>query len=333
LFRLSVTRFLNLLRILAGYILSRIMRRVIHFGRPVAVSIEPTNACNLHCPECPSGMRELTRARGNMKPEMFSSVIEQLSPTLSYLTLYFQGEPYLSPHFFEFVKVARARQIYVSTSTNGHFLGPAEAEATVLSGLNRLIISVDGTDQESYAAYRAGGSLQKVIDGIGYLARARQSLGRKNPAIIVQFLVLKSNEHQVPLIRKLAREWGADKVELKSAQFYDFEKGNPLMTTIGKYARYEKTPKGEARYRLRNTLPRHCFRMWSSCVITWDGKVVPCCFDKDATHPMGDLATQSFAGVWTGDAYQKFRQRILSEREKIGICTNCSEGTGLSRYL
>jgi radical SAM protein with 4Fe4S-binding SPASM domain len=309
-----------------------------HVGHPLAVSIEPTNACNLHCPECPSGMNQLMRQRGSMKIELFRSVIDQLSPALTYLTLYFQGEPYLNPRFTDFVQYARSKHIFVSTSTNGHFLDREQAETTVQSGLNRLIISVDGTDQNTYAAYRIGGSLEKVIEGIRHLSEARVKLGRANPEIIVQCLVLKSNEHQLTEVKRLGKEWGADKVELKSAQFNQFEYGNPLMTENQRYSRYSAANSGSgsgpaSKYRIRNTLPRHCFRMWSSCVITWDGKVVPCCFDKDATHPMGDLMQQPFSKIWRSIKYNEFRQRILSEREKIEICRNCTEGTGLSRFF
>jgi radical SAM protein with 4Fe4S-binding SPASM domain len=67
--------------------------------------------------------------------------------------------------------------------------------------------------------------------------------------------------------------------------------------------------------------------MWSSGVITWDGLVVPCCFDKDATHQMGNLAENSFHDVWKGPAYNGFRQAILKSRSEIDICKNCTEGT------
>jgi radical SAM protein with 4Fe4S-binding SPASM domain len=67
--------------------------------------------------------------------------------------------------------------------------------------------------------------------------------------------------------------------------------------------------------------------MWHSCVLTWDGRVVPCCFDKDATHQLGNLNTESFEKIWHGDAYNKFRSDILKARNEVDICTNCTEGT------
>ncbi|MFH1159542.1 MAG: SPASM domain-containing protein [bacterium] len=65
--------------------------------------------------------------------------------------------------------------------------------------------------------------------------------------------------------------------------------------------------------------------MWSGCVITWDGLVVPCCFDKDADHCLGDLKTQSFQDIWRGEKYREFRKRIFTERKSVDICRNCTQ--------
>ena len=67
--------------------------------------------------------------------------------------------------------------------------------------------------------------------------------------------------------------------------------------------------------------------MWHSCVITWDGLVVPCCFDKDAEYRQGDLKTETFAQLWRGPKYQNFRNSLLKGRDQIEMCRNCSEGT------
>jgi len=67
--------------------------------------------------------------------------------------------------------------------------------------------------------------------------------------------------------------------------------------------------------------------MWHSCVITWDGQVVPCCFDKDAEHPMGRLDQQNFNEIWHSRAYQNFRESLFHSRSQIEMCKNCSEGS------
>ncbi len=71
----------------------------------------------------------------------------------------------------------------------------------------------------------------------------------------------------------------------------------------------------------------HGWKMWHSCVITWDGKVVPCCFDKDAHYQLGEMAESTFENVWRGKAYQQFRASLIKSRSEIEMCKNCSEGT------
>ena len=329
---LFFTRFLNLLKIASSYLVSRITKRVIHWGNPVAVSVEPNNSCNLRCPECPAGMKELTRARGVMQPEMFKSIIHQLLPHLSWLTLYFQGEPYMSKYFFDFIAFARSKKIFVTSSTNGHFLDDITVRQTIDSGLNRLIISLDGADQSGYEAYRQGGDFEKVIAGIRLLISEKKRLHKRTPEVILQCLVLKSNEHQIDKIRHLAKDLGVDKLEFKTSQFYNYENGNPLMPENPKHSRYVRTssihPLSQSpvyKFTPKNRMPNACFRMWSSCVITWDGKVVPCCFDKDAIHETGDLNQQSFLEIWRGKPARDFRKKILGNRKAIDICSNCSQ--------
>ena len=76
---------------------------------------------------------------------------------LFYLTFYFQGEPYINPKFLEMVSYASKKKIFTSTSTNAHYLDSETARKTVESGLDKLIISIDGTSQDTYEAYRIGG--------------------------------------------------------------------------------------------------------------------------------------------------------------------------------
>jgi radical SAM protein with 4Fe4S-binding SPASM domain len=61
--------------------------------------------------------------------------------------------------------------------------------------------------------------------------------------------------------------------------------------------------------------------------MTWDGKIVPCCFDKDAKYVMGDINEQSFLEIWNDEPYREFRNKLLRSRKEIDICSNCSEGT------
>lgn len=290
----------------------------------MSISIEPTTSCNLRCPECPSGLRSFTRPTGMLDDVLFRKTIDELAPTLSYLTFYFQGEPYLHPRFLDMVSYASGKGLYTATSTNAHFLHEEAAFNTVRSGLDRLIVSIDGTTQEAYQSYRIGGSLEKVLKGTQNIIAAKKQLRSSTPHVVFQFLVVGPNEHQIPQVRQLAKQVGVDQLVLKTAQIYDFEKGSPLIPEQQRYSRYKQGADG--RWSVKNALDDHCWKMWHSCVITWDGKVVPCCFDKDAHFVLGDLKTNSFADIWWGEAYQRFRAQLLSSRSDIEMCRNCTEG-------
>jgi len=323
--KLSVQKAWNAASILSSYYRSRATGTPLIKGMPISISIEPTTSCNLRCPECPSGLRSFSRPIGMLQQQMFEKTIDQLKDTLTYLTFYFQGEPYLNPQFLEMVRYASSKGIYTATSTNAHYLKDEVARQTVESGLDRLIISIDGTTQRTYESYRIGGDLSKVIEGTKNIIAWKRKLRSKTPHTIFQFLVVRPNEHQIPEVYALADELGVDQVVLKTAQIYDYENGSDLIPVQEKYARYKK--KSDGTYAIKNNLADHCWKMWHSCVVTWDGKVVPCCFDKDAHFVLGDLQKQSFREIWFGEKYAHFRQSLLRSRSEIEICKNCTEGT------
>jgi radical SAM protein with 4Fe4S-binding SPASM domain len=315
----------NATKVLSGFFVSKWFNKPIQWGYPISVSFEPTTSCNLRCPECPSGLRAFTRPTGMLQQQFFEKTIDEISKELLYLIFYFQGEPYLNPAFLDMVKYANQKGIYTATSTNAHYLTDENARKTVESGLDRLIISIDGTTQDVYTQYRVGGNLEKVIQGAKNIVKWKKELNSKKPFVFFQFLVVKPNEHQIEDIKVLAKEIGVDEVRFKTAQVYDYEEGNRLIPTIDKFSRYKKNEDGT--YKIKNKLGNQCWRLSHSPVITFDGLVVPCCFDKDAQHKLGDLKKQSFKELWHNDQYVKFRTQLKEGRKNIDICANCSEGT------
>lgn len=216
--------------------------------------------------------------------------------------------------------------IYTATSTNGHYLNDTNCQKTILSGLDRLVISLDGIEQQSYEHYRVGGSLQKVLEGIRNLVKNKKLLKSRKPYIILQFIVFKHNEHEIEALQKLASELEVDHLAIKTAQIYDYQNAHDLIPTQERYARYKKNKNGD--FVFKNSLENSCWKMWHSCVFTQNGAVVPCCFDKDATHELGNVnQSQNFKAIWQGESYKNFRRKLLNSRKSIDICTNCTEGT------
>ena len=301
-----------------SYLRSHIFRDGMIRGMPVTVSIEITNHCNLRCPECFSGSGRMTRDRGYMDISLFEKICRELKPFLYEMSLYFQGESMLHPDFQSFLR--KSEGIRTTLATNGHFLTRENAELLAASGLNKLIVSLDGLDQDIYSDYRINGDIRTVLDGISNVSEAI----RKNSSdlkLVIQFLVNRMNEHQVPAIRRFSEEIGAS-VRFKSMQIIDddFEKWLP---TGKSFRRYEIR---DNRYTIMSRLPGNCARMWFNPVITWDGKVIPCCFDKDAEYILGDMNVESFREIWKGERYKSFRKAILTNRKNTGICRNCTSG-------
>jgi radical SAM protein with 4Fe4S-binding SPASM domain len=294
-------------------------------GMPLSIGAELTNNCNLHCPECLSGSGLMLRDRGYMDIELFNKVISELRPYLYNINLYFQGEPMMHPLFFSFLR--NSINMHTVVSTNGQFFSDENAEKIVRSGLSKLIISLDGIDQDTYSAYRINGTVNTVIDGIIKVTDAKKRYN-STLKIEIQFIVNRLNEHQIPQIRQLATRVKA-LLSLKSMQILnkeDIEKWLPLNRRFRRY----KMKNGE--YVIKNSLPDRCARLWFNPVITWDGKVIPCCFDKNAEHVMGDLNYDSFREIWDGPKYRIFRKSILSGRHMIEICRNCTSGLRGARY-
>jgi len=313
--------------ILAGYsyLKSSVTGSVNTNFMPLSIGAELTNNCNLHCPECSSGSGVMLRERGYMDIELFNKVIKELTPYLFNVNLYFQGEPMLHPLFFSFAE--QRRKFRTVVSTNGHFLSVDNSEKLVKSGLSELIISVDGIDQSTYSSYRINGDVNTVLDGIKNVSEAKEKF-HSQLKIAIQFIVNKLNEDQIPRMQQLADRFKAS-LSLKSMQILDNANIGSWLPLNERFRRYRKK---DGEYVIKNTLPDRCARLWFNPVITWDGKVIPCCFDKDAEYVMGDLNNDSFREIWNGPKYRIFRKSILSGRHRIEICRNCTSGLRGVRY-
>ena len=272
-------------------------------------------------------------ARGGLLTmELFHRILDDVKEHAHTMQFYFQGEPLLNKQLPEIIAAAHQVGLYTIVSTNAQALSRSTAEALVKSGLSHIIVSIDGFSEESYAAYRVGGSLHKALEGLQHLANAKAEL-HSRIRIELQVLRLRSNEHEWDWIKKNYKKLGATHLVFKTAQLYNFEHGHPLMPTDKRYSRYRKTADGtyvhKKSYQLFSLPFREgtgvglCLRLWSGCVITTSGDVLPCCYDKDHRHTLGNITTLSLSEIFHSNKANTLRKHIL-KGHLPEMCKNCN---------
>ena len=320
----SWRKFGNALLVLASYALSRLTGRYFVWGKPYSFMIEPSAICNLRCPQCPVGLKTLSRPQDNMRFADFKAIIDDIADYTWVIQLYFQGESFINPEILDMVNYAYQHKIYTTISTNGTRLANETfARDLAASKLGTLILSIDGASEETYTIYRQAGHFDRVLKGVRNFMRARGEMGKTFPIADLQFIVMRHNEHEMETIRELGRELGVDKVIYKSPQIYDFENAEDTLPQNPRFRRYEKK---DGQYVLKGSFSGYCKKIWYGSVITWDRKVIPCCFDKDAEFPLGEMGKESFGEIWEKEIYHQFRHHVVDNRDQIAMCRNCTEG-------
>ena len=323
---LTARRIGNITKTSIAFLLSTLLQKRFVWGIPPVLTIEPTNLCNLQCPLCTTGAGEMRRSAGKMTLETFKRIIDLMADDIFFLLIYHQGEPYINKNFFKFIEMAKTKNIYVTTSTNGHFFNRDNIEKTLDSGLDSMIVSVDGSTQQIYEKYRIGGRLNRVIEGTRELINLRNLRKQRAPNIALQFLVMKQNEHDIPQIKKLASQLQVDRLLIKNIEVRSTEEAKQWLPQKNKFRRYHFDGQQLV---VKNVNNRNCSRPWLSTLINWDGLVVPCCFDKNGDHPLGNIHdVENMTEIWQGNRYNSFRQKLIRNRVEIDICRNCNQGFG-----
>jgi len=324
---LNFRRFLNLIKTGTSFLFSAILKKNIVWGIPPTLTIEPTNICNLKCPLCTTGSGEMERENGKMSLETFKDLMKKMGEDIFFLLIYHQGEPYINKHFFDFIRIAKEKNIYVTTSTNGHYFTDENINQTIESGLDSMIVSIDGVTQKSFEKYRVGGNLEKVIEGTKKLMLEKKKRKSPTPNVALQFLVMKHNESEIEAVQKLGNEMGVDRVLIKNIEVRSYEESLEWLPNEKAFSRYEVTEndfivKGQDE-------KKSCTRPWMSSLVNWDGTFVPCCFDKNGQYPMGNIhQSADINEIWHGEAITDFREKLLQDRKQIDICANCNMGFG-----
>lgn len=299
---------------------------------PTTIMIEPTNICNLHCPLCPTGAGLIKREKGYISFNNFKKVFLPYSKYAFHLRLWNWGEPLLNNDLPEIISFAKSKNLFVNVSTNSSFLNKDISKKIIDSGLDELIISLDGASKETYKNYRKGGDFEKIIDSIKFLTSYKKKIKKLTPYIKLQFIIMKYNEHEIEKIKILSKKLGVDELIFKTVGIMDYSLKEDIKKYLPINKKYSRYSLEEGSVKSKNNLSNNCDFIWNEIVINWDGTVVPCCFDMNNSHVLGNSLNQSIKEIWKGEKYKQFRESILKNKKSIPLCKNCP-GTNKETFV
>jgi radical SAM protein with 4Fe4S-binding SPASM domain len=289
---------------------------------PSFVSIEPTNICNLKCDSCPSGSRSMKAPLGFLSLDTCEKIIDELSETTLIMSVWGHGEPFLNKNLFSFLEYANKKKIFTRLSTNAHFLNNEENNISLLkSGVDNIIIAIDGATQSTYEKYRKGGNLNLVLENIKNLMKLKNKMKIENVFIEIQFIVMNHNISEIDEMKKLAKEIGVDKLQLIKYVSHPnrIPKEKDYKNIIKHYV--PKSSKFSQYTDSNISSSQKCWRPWLSTVINWDGTISICTFDSDRVFEIGNITNDKFTKIWSNPEYIKYRQMSVSK--ELDICQSC----------
>jgi radical SAM protein with 4Fe4S-binding SPASM domain len=301
-------------------------------GNPVELVIDPSNICNLHCPLCPTGQGKNERSKGKMSFVNFRKIIDELGAYLYRVDLHNWGEPFLNDEIYQMIRYAREHNIEVRVSSNLNVIDHLKAEKIVQSGLDVLIVSLDGASQETYRQYRSGGFFDHVTSNIKMIQQIKKELNLSKPFIIWQFLVMRHNEHELFLAETIAKNLSVNQLDFWAIRcdmgreiFWDdkmrIENAAKWLPFNEKYRIYDLS-KGKRKNRSET-----CYFLWVQSTINWNGSVSPCCALYEEKYDFGNAFEIGFKHIWNNDKYRQARIIVRVKKpdksDLSNVCSHC----------
>jgi len=281
-------------------------------GRPAHMKIELTNFCNLACPMCPHSQME--RDVGYMKPALFKRIIDMSAPELEFAYLHHLGESLFHGRIGELIRYGRSRGVAMGLSTNATYLDHRKATVLLESGLDFLVISMDGASPETYERLRVGGDFATTVKNVRNFFAMKQEIPNEM-TVVIQMIVTEANKNEVEPFAKLWANVDGAQVMIKEARDWA---GQVDLVKLGKRTAIDQTGATEA----INHVP--CRMLWTELTVLWDGDVVPCVNVYEKQNVLGNLGTQSLDEIWNGRAMKQLRRSHLGDDVgAIPVCATC----------
>jgi radical SAM protein with 4Fe4S-binding SPASM domain len=295
--------------------------RIIRLRKIREIIIEPTNFCNLRCPFCVNSRSK--RPKGAMKLDDFKYLVTLLPNTIERVTLHFAGEPFLNQDLPEMIKILADKDIKITLSTNGTLSFEVYKQA-VYSGLDLMLIALDGHSKEIHEKYRVGSNFDSMLETIKKIS----CLPKRNTKIVIQHLVMSHNEKHIPEMRELCKNLGVDELWLKTTSFNIASDDEMEKEVLSSAKDYLPKNKKYCRYIIKDNKlinidkPKVCHWFWSA-VILWNGDVGICCTDLEGKVIIGNVFKEaSFNKIWMSERYAIVRKQMI--KQSLQICKNCN---------
>jgi radical SAM protein with 4Fe4S-binding SPASM domain len=271
---------------------------------PIHLDIETHTHCNLKCAMCFHSYDPPVPQK--MSDEMVYRLIDEAKKSgVCSLKFQYRGEPLLDVRMPSFVKYAKEKGIIeVMFNTNATLLSHSLANQLIDSGLDKIICSVDGYEENMYEKVRVGSNFQKVLNNIRSLQVLKKERNCKTPLIRVQMVETEGNVDQVSEYISFWEDI-VDIVGIEKLLDYNIQEEN------------------------RSVKPDFvCAQLWQRMLVLADGDVLPCCRatrgGNEKLEIIGNIYQNTIEEIWSNSQMTQLRELHKSgESHKIRMCRLC----------
>ena len=279
-------------------------------SKPLFMKVEPTYLCQIHCPACTYhqvGSKVVIPKNPNLGYDDFVKIVEPIKDYLVGISLSARGEPTLCKDLFKMIRYCSDNNIGTDIASNlSKPFSDEDIEASVDSGLDHVLVALDGTTQEVYEMYRIGGRLDLVLENSRRIIEAKRRKGADHPFMEAKFIFFQHNKHQYEEAKQLSIKMGFDRF----SSVLDWN--DPERLSENKAAIVENRAK-----------KRVCYWPYRTLLVGWDGAVFPCC---SCDFTLGNAIADNIRDVWNNVEYRELRKAVSSGKvtsENSKHCVGC----------
>jgi radical SAM protein with 4Fe4S-binding SPASM domain len=283
---------------------------------PYMLNLDTINVCNLECPFCVTGTKQLGRKQIRIPIDSAKAVIDKVKSHILIARFHNWGEPFLNKEIFELIRYAKDAGIYTTASSNLSVPTKNLAEKILDSGLDQIHVSIDGLEQDTLQKYRRNAKLDLVLKNIREIVALKKERGCDHPRLELAFLVFKHNEHEIDRLEDMRKELGVETFEACRAFVFheSFVPANPEFQPA------------------LSIWQDNCHYLYSELMIEADGHISPCCTNTSDRYDVGTIdELNDLHKVWNKPVFQAMRAKGSGRNwvDKDGnaletLCDTCS---------